>query len=168
MPKATTTTAASGGNREELLGQRPARRACRPRHDADAGCRNPLAAGILNRFCSKQKPQNKTPPERCTKHSSEGGFSSKSRFHFCLSLKACNGGAPHGDTSRRGSRRVLSGRTLRGSLQTGFQPVACSLCADGMRRYSARINAFILLPLYYSGAAQGSQGGTKTIQNARR
>ena len=48
MPKATTTTAASGGNREELLGQRPARRACRPRHDADAGCRNPLAAGILN------------------------------------------------------------------------------------------------------------------------
>ena len=119
-------------------------------------------------FCSKQKPQNKTPPERCTRHSSEGGFSSKSRFHFCLSLKAGNGGAPHGDTSRRGSRRVLSGRTLRGGLQTGFQPVACSLCADGMRRYSARINAFILLPLYYSGAAQGSQGRTKTIQNARR
>ena len=47
---ATTTTAASGGNREELLGQRPARRACRPRHDADAGCRNPIAAGIPNRF----------------------------------------------------------------------------------------------------------------------
>ena len=46
----TTTTAASGGNREELLGQRPARRACRPRHDADAGCRNPIAAGIQNRF----------------------------------------------------------------------------------------------------------------------
>ena len=111
-------------------------------------------------FCGRQKPQNKPPPERCTKHSSEGGFLSKSRFHFCLSLKAGNGGAPHGDTSRRGSRRVLSGRTLRGSLQTGFQPVACSLCADDMRRYSARINAFILLPLYYSGAAQGSQGGT--------
>ena len=47
---ATTTTAASGGNREELLGQRPARRACRPRHDADAGCRNPIAAGIQKRF----------------------------------------------------------------------------------------------------------------------
>ena len=47
---ATTTTAASGGNREELLGQRPARRACRPRHEADAGCRNPIAAGIPNRF----------------------------------------------------------------------------------------------------------------------
>mgnify|MGYP007066188066 CR=1 FL=1 len=78
-----------------------------------------------------------------------------------MSLKAGNGGAPHGDTSPRGSRRVLSGRTLRGGLQTGFQPVACSLCADGVRRYSARINAFILLPLYYSGAVQGSQGTTK-------
>ncbi len=38
---ATIATAASGGNREQLLGQRPARRECRPRHEADAGCRNP-------------------------------------------------------------------------------------------------------------------------------
>ena len=38
---ATTTTAACGRNREELLGPRPARRECRPRHEADAGCRNP-------------------------------------------------------------------------------------------------------------------------------
>ena len=35
---ATATTAASGGNRESLLGQRPARR---KRSAADAGCRNP-------------------------------------------------------------------------------------------------------------------------------
>ena len=32
MGLATTTTAASGRCREELLGQRPARRKCRPRH----------------------------------------------------------------------------------------------------------------------------------------
>ncbi len=38
---ATATTAASGGNREELLGPRPARCECRPRHEADAGSRNP-------------------------------------------------------------------------------------------------------------------------------
>ena len=37
---ATTTTAASGGSRESLLGQRPARR---KRSAADAGCRNPGA-----------------------------------------------------------------------------------------------------------------------------
>ena len=37
---ATATTAASGRNREELLGQRPARRKYRPRYEADAGCRN--------------------------------------------------------------------------------------------------------------------------------
>ena len=33
------------------MGQRPARRECRPRHDADAGCRNPEEAEtILNRL----------------------------------------------------------------------------------------------------------------------
>jgi len=37
------------------LGQRPARRECRPRHEADAGCRNPEAAeAIPNRPASKK------------------------------------------------------------------------------------------------------------------
>ncbi|PAK65757.1 hypothetical protein B8W94_14365, partial [Lactococcus lactis] len=38
---ATTTTAASGGNREELLGPRPAGYEARPRAEIDAGSRNP-------------------------------------------------------------------------------------------------------------------------------
>ena len=38
---ATATTAASGGNREELLEPRPAGCECRPRHEADAGSRTP-------------------------------------------------------------------------------------------------------------------------------
>ena len=46
---ATATTAASGGCREELLGQRPAGCECRPRHDADAGCRNPSGPARRNR-----------------------------------------------------------------------------------------------------------------------
>ena len=49
VQSATTTTAASGGKREELLGQRPARRKCRPRHEADAGYRNPISGAHLNR-----------------------------------------------------------------------------------------------------------------------
>ena len=40
-PCATATTAASGRSREELLGLRPAGCACRPRHDAAAGSRDP-------------------------------------------------------------------------------------------------------------------------------
>ncbi len=40
-PCATATTAASGRNREELLGLRSAGCACRPRHDAAAGSRDP-------------------------------------------------------------------------------------------------------------------------------
>ena len=38
---AAATTAACGRNREEPLGQRPARHECRPRHEMDAGSRNP-------------------------------------------------------------------------------------------------------------------------------
>ena len=38
---ATATTAACGRDREELLGPRPARYECRPRHEADAESRNP-------------------------------------------------------------------------------------------------------------------------------
>ena len=57
MGLATTTTAASGRCREELLGQRPARRTCRPRHDADAGCRNPEEAEALsNRSAAQPAP----------------------------------------------------------------------------------------------------------------
>ena len=49
QPSATATSAASGRNREELLGQRPAGCECRPRHEADAGCRNPSAPARRNR-----------------------------------------------------------------------------------------------------------------------
>ena len=38
--RATTTTAASGGNREELLGQRPAGHECNTLHEVGAGSRN--------------------------------------------------------------------------------------------------------------------------------
>ena len=41
--RATTTTAASGGNREELLGQRPAGHEGNALPEGDAGSRNPLA-----------------------------------------------------------------------------------------------------------------------------
>ena len=47
---ATATTAASGGNREELLGPRSAGHECRPRHEVDAGHRNPSAPARRNRW----------------------------------------------------------------------------------------------------------------------
>ena len=43
------TTAASGRNRESLLGPWPARRECRPRHEADAGSHNPVQGGGAQR-----------------------------------------------------------------------------------------------------------------------
>ena len=46
---ATATTAACGGNREELLGPRSAGHECRPRHEVDAGYRNPSGPARRNR-----------------------------------------------------------------------------------------------------------------------
>ena len=43
------TTAASGRNRESSLGPWPARRECRPRHEADAGSHNPVQGGGAQR-----------------------------------------------------------------------------------------------------------------------
>ena len=48
---ATATTAACGGNREELLGPRSAGHECRPRHEVDAGYRNPSDPARRNRWC---------------------------------------------------------------------------------------------------------------------
>ncbi|RGB91616.1 hypothetical protein DWZ46_07480 [Faecalibacterium prausnitzii] len=47
---ATATTAACGGNREELLGPRSAGHECRPRHEVDAGYRNPSNPARRNRW----------------------------------------------------------------------------------------------------------------------
>ena len=47
---ATATTAACGGNREELLGPRSAGHECRPRHEVDAGYRNPSDPARRNRW----------------------------------------------------------------------------------------------------------------------
>ena len=50
---ATATTAACGGNKELLLGQRPAGCECCSRHEASAGCRN-----------SNSCPRRKLPARR--------------------------------------------------------------------------------------------------------
>ena len=62
---ATATTAASGRNREELLGLRPAGCACRPRHDAAAGSRDPgsFSARLAQSTRTYKKPQR--IPIRC-------------------------------------------------------------------------------------------------------
>ena len=54
---ATATTAASGGNRKLLLGQRPAGCECCSMHEASAGCRNPNSC-----------PRRKLPTHRLTTH----------------------------------------------------------------------------------------------------
>ena len=85
---ATTATAASGGNREQLLGQRPARRECRPRHEADAGCRNP----------SPRAARPFQTPRQKSKRKNASRFA-KSIFRaspICRPLSRCGGSSPQG------------------------------------------------------------------------
>ena len=100
-------------------------------------------------------PQDsKTPPTPCQKHSIEGGLFSKSRFHSGLSLKADNGGHPRCDTQ-------LPAACCPGALHAAVCKQASSqrpvLSAQTMQRYSARINAFILLQAYYNSRRGVSQ-----------
>jgi hypothetical protein len=73
-------------------------------------------------------PKKQKPPTLRQKAQHRRRFFSRSRFHSGLSLRAGNGGHPHCDTQI--SRSVLSRRTSRGGLQTGFQPTARFLCPD--------------------------------------
>ena len=89
-------------------------------------------------------------------YSNEGGSHSKSRFHFCLSLKAGNGG-------RRTAILSFPQCALRAHFpQSSANRLPAngpfSLCRRSLR-YSARINAFVLIQVYYICPAYESQGG---------
>ena len=58
---ATTTTAACGRNRKELLGQRPAGHECRSRHEMDAGCRNSFCQSKAEAISNRSPNQRKEP-----------------------------------------------------------------------------------------------------------
>ena len=67
LDRATATTAASGGNREELLGPRPAGYEARPRAEIDAGSRNPgsfneAADASADRALAEGKPLSQAAP----------------------------------------------------------------------------------------------------------
>ena len=67
LDRATATTAASGGNREELLGPRPAGYEARPRAEIDAGSRNPgsfneVADASADRALAGNEPSQSASP----------------------------------------------------------------------------------------------------------
>ena len=86
---ATATTAASGRNREELLGLRPAGCACRPRHAAAAGSRDP--GSFSARLAQSTRAHQKTATYQNTLRFlfsggvfvSPAGQSSCARILFC-------------------------------------------------------------------------------------
>ena len=111
---ATTTTAASGGNRESLLGPRPARR---KQSAADAGCRNPgsgTAVAVTERFIFSQQCPN---PQLGQWHSAQP------RQRPPSPRRAISSAVMASSASRRGSSRSkmvrLAYMTQPGRPQTG-------------------------------------------------
>ena len=96
---ATATTAASGRNREELLGLRPAGCACRPRHDAAAGSRDP--GSFSARLAQSTRAHQKTST-----------YANTLRFLFSPAFPSpakntCNSGTPCYDTNQEKSYKVI-------------------------------------------------------------
>ena len=75
---ATATTAACGRNREELLGLRPAGCACRPRHDAAAGSRDP--GSFSARLAQSTRAHQKASTYTSTRYPCSSCF----RFSVCI------------------------------------------------------------------------------------
>ena len=96
---ATATTAASGRNREELLGLRPAGCACRPRHDAAAGSRDPGS------FSARRAQSTRA-------HQKTSAYASTLRFLFSPAFPSpakntCISGTPCYDTNQKKSYKVI-------------------------------------------------------------
>ena len=75
---ATATTAACGRNREELLGLRPAGCACRPRHEAAAGSRDP--GSFSARLATSTRAHQKASTYTSTRYPCSPCF----RFSVCI------------------------------------------------------------------------------------
>ena len=87
-PCATATTAASGRNREELLGLRPAGCACRPRHDAAAGSRDPGS------FSARLATSTRAHPKTAT-------YQNTLRFCFTILFPAVSASPSHQSSCAR-------------------------------------------------------------------
>ncbi len=85
---ATATTAASGRNREELLGLRPAGCACRPRHDAAAGSRDPGS------FSARLAQSTRAHPKTAT-------YQNTLRFCFTMLFPAVSASPSHQSSCAR-------------------------------------------------------------------
>ena len=120
MFAATATTAACGGNREELLGPRPAGCKARSRAEADAGSRNPLGGLDLQWFAdgaasgdaggaegeaapAVQVPALRPAQERMARRSRPGGAAKAAAEEKALLQPPAGGSSPEEGAKNQGS-----------------------------------------------------------------
>ena len=128
LDRATATTAASGGNREELLGPRPAGYEARPRAEIDAGSRNPgsfneaadaSAARALDGNEPSQSASPTAPPEgRATGVSGEFSLDAGSSMGRKMAGAATeDGGSGPAQQALGAAARAQSATGVSGSSQ---------------------------------------------------
>ena len=131
-PTATTTSTASGGSSEELLGPRPA---IRKQGAADAGCRNPSACGgnreaRLGPRSDFSRPRQGAA-EKISKRNSSGPRTSATASVGMSAKKAPPAGAPFAEPRLGGTgQEQCTSEPLRKKQRQGIimAMVSCLLC----------------------------------------
>ena len=140
QPSATATTAASGRSREELLGLRPAGCACRPRHDAAAGSRDP--GSFL--FCAARDIHPRPPKNLNVRKYAEVFVLLQSQTHWAGGFEQQRsrpppaaetgrrgwGSAPLFQSPAKGLQKKRQAQLVRPAVQSGGQKSPCGAFLD--------------------------------------
>ena len=151
LDRATATTAASGGNREELLGPRPAGYEARPRAEIDAGSRNPgsfneaadaSAARALDGNEPSQSASPTAPPEgRATGVSGEFSLDAGSSMGRKMAGAATeDGGSGPAQQALGAAARAQSATGVSGSSQLDAGSAAGREMAGDAKEGSSSVN----------------------------
>ena len=151
LDRATATTAASGGNREELLGPRPAGYEARPRAEIDAGSRNPgsfneaadaSAARALDGNEPSQSASPTAPPEgRATGVSGEFSLDAGSSMGRKMAGAATeDGGSGPAQQALGAAARAQSATGVSGSSELDAGSAAGREMAGDAKEGSSSVN----------------------------
>ena len=182
---ATATTAACGGNREELLGQRPAGHECRSRHEMDAGSRNPLGGLDLQWFAdgaasggeggaegeaapAVQAPALRPAQERMARRSRPGGAAKAAAEEKAL-LQPPAGGSSLGEEAKADANtqgEEKTGQSEGEEQKTGEGEEKKELTVAEKRRAFGKLMQGEYAAEFEEALQRASQATVQSIQNS--
>ena len=185
MFAATATTAACGGNREELLGPRPAGCKARSRAEADAGSRNPLGGLDLQWFAdgaasgdaggaegeaapAVQAPALRPAQERMARRSRPGGAAKAAAEEKAL-LQPPAGGSSLGEEAKADANtqgKEKTGQSEGEEQKTGEGEEKKELTVAEKRRAFGKLMQGEYAAEFEEALQRASQATVQSIQNS--